>query len=72
MDGVSVAKIAKKMELKNFIEDIDLKEKISSKTECTCPLLRSDLWYSMANRCASSWIRVISLNPSLWRSMGIS
>ena len=27
MDGVSVAKIAKKMELKNFIEEIDLKEK---------------------------------------------
>ena len=27
MDGVSVAKIAKKMELKNFTEEIELKEK---------------------------------------------
>lgn len=45
---------------------------ISSRMECTCPFERSSLWYSIANRCASSWILVISLNPSEFLSMGIS
>ena len=45
---------------------------ISSSTECTCALLRSDLWYVIAKRWASSWIRVISLKPSEFLSMGSS